>query len=141
MQEKFYNKVIEKTKTIVRIMELLVACLLILMILLGLSYLVVKLTEYFGTHFYLTSFEIHSMLDVVLAIFIVIELFRITIAYADEREVLPTVLEAVFVVVARKVVLYEFKTEKLVGAIALALLLIPVVLAYFLLWKREHKEH
>lgn len=69
----------------------------------------------------------------VLEIFILIELFRIAIAYMQHKNVIPTVLEAALVAVARKFVAFEPKGDILESALALTALLLAVALSWFLL--------
>lgn len=69
----------------------------------------------------------------VLEIFILIELFRIAVAYMQHRNVIPTVLEAALVAIARKFVAFEPAGNIMYSAIALAVLLLAVAMSWFLL--------
>lgn len=69
----------------------------------------------------------------ILEIFILIELFRIAVAYMQHKNVIPTVLEAALVAVARKFVAFEPHGNPLYYAGALAVLLLAVAVSWFLL--------
>ena len=73
--------------------------------------------------------------SIVLEVFILVELFRIALAYMHHKNVVPTVLEAALVAIARKFVMFEPSTglESLMYAGALALLLMVVSLSWYLL--------
>jgi uncharacterized membrane protein (DUF373 family) len=81
-----------------------------------------------------------AVLDVALVIFIIVELFRIAIAYLRHTDVIPTVLEAGLVAIARKLVTFDTHAaaaDVLMKAGALAVLLLAVALTWYLLAKRN----
>jgi len=76
------------------------------------------------------------VLDATLIIFIIIELYRIADAYMRREDILPTVMEAALVAVARKLVTFDMHadaTVTLFRAVALALLFIAVGVVWYLL--------
>lgn len=75
----------------------------------------------------------HPSLDKVMTFFIIVELFRIAVAYIKHDEVLHTVLEAGIVAVARKIVLYDFTAYGLPGAAAYAVMLAVLMAGYVFL--------
>jgi uncharacterized membrane protein (DUF373 family) len=74
---------------------------------------------------------VHAALDRILLFFIVVELFRIAIAYIQHQDVMHTVIEAGLVAVVRKIVLFNFADYGLQGAAAYSVLLIVLVIAFF----------
>jgi len=82
--------------------ELAIAFLLVILAALGFGYLGALLLSLFQTHIFLKPQEIHGLLDTALVLFLVIELFRIALAYVTGQKVLGTVIEAAFVAVARE---------------------------------------
>jgi uncharacterized membrane protein (DUF373 family) len=81
-----------------------------------------------------------AVLDVALMIFIIVELFRIAIAYLRHEDVIPTVLEAGLVAIARKLVTFDTHlagADVLMKAAGLAVLLLAVGLTWYLLAKRN----
>ena len=83
----------------------------------------------------LTHAEFTNIISTILEIFILVELFRIAIAYMKHENVIPTVLEAALVAVARKFVVFEGGADYLVTALGLAALLLAVAVAWWLLAK------
>jgi uncharacterized membrane protein (DUF373 family) len=91
-----------------------------------------------GPRFHLASYV--AVLDVALVIFIIVELFRIAIAYLRKDDVIPTVLEAGLVAVARKLVTFDTHaaaSDVLMKAAGLGLLLLAVGVTWYLLAKRN----
>ncbi len=131
LRHTFVDRVASHAGFVVRVAEVALAVILGIVAVLGLVRLVAALIELESVHLGLSAAEMRGLLDLALVIFLVVELFRIALAYVAEHEVLPTVIEAVLVAVARKVVLYEFSVEGLAGALALAVLLAVAVVAYF----------
>ncbi|MFA5867110.1 MAG: phosphate-starvation-inducible PsiE family protein [Actinomycetota bacterium] len=124
-----YTRFIEDA---VVVAEVLIAGIMLILIILGVAYLVVSLVASFGEGFVFDHDRLIKLLDIALIVFIIIELFRITLAYITGERVMPTVIEAAFVAVGRKIVLYEFKSDGLYGALSLAALLAVVAAAHYL---------
>lgn len=76
-----------------------------------------------------------KIISTILEVFILVELFRIALAYMAHRNVLPTVLEAALVAVARKVVIFEPKGDVLGYAAALAAIFLAISISWYLLAK------
>lgn len=85
----------------------------------------------------LTRLEFTNVMAAVLQVFILVELFRIAIAYMKHENVIPTVLEAGLVAVARQFVVFEGGNglSSLFAALGLAALLIAVAFSWWLLAK------
>lgn len=122
---------------VVVLSEILIAVILAILVLLGVVYLISSLWNALGEGVLINSKRLIELLDIALIVFISIELFRITLAYITGQHVLPTVVEAAFVAIGRKIVLYEYKVEGIYGALALAALLIGVTAAHFFTNKNE----
>lgn len=81
----------------------------------------------------LSSAEFNRLIGIILEVFILVELFRIAIAYMRHENVIPTVLEAALVAVARKFVVFEGGDGYLMTALGLSALLIAVALSWWML--------
>ena len=81
----------------------------------------------------LSEQDVNDLLERFLTVFVVIELFRIAVAYSRGQNVVLTVMEAALVAVVRKVVTFEIKDDFLAKSIALSALLVAVSIAWFLL--------
>lgn len=78
------------------------------------------------------------ILDATLLVFVIAELFKIALAYIRHEDVIPTVMEAALVAVARKVVVlnvHEAPTSVLMRSGALGLLLLALGVSWYLLAK------
>lgn len=123
-------------------LEQVVAALLVLITALGVVDLCLEIFDTVSSHpGYLTGAEIASILDTVLVVFIVIELFNIAVAYMTHKSVIPTVLEAALVAVARKLVIFEGGENVLEKAIALSLMMLAVAVSWWLLKRSDALEH
>lgn len=74
-----------------------------------------------------------ALINTVLEIFILVELFRIAMAYMSHENVIPTVLEAALVAVARKFVVFEGSNDYLAHAAGLGILILSVAVSWWLL--------
>jgi uncharacterized membrane protein (DUF373 family) len=73
------------------------------------------------------------IVGLILEVFILVELFRIAIAYMKHENVIPTVLEAALVAVARKFVVFEGSDDYLRTALGMASLLLAVAVSWWML--------
>lgn len=84
----------------------------------------------------LTHTEFTTTMGGVLQVFILVELFRIAIAYMKHENVVPTVLEAALIAVARKLIVFDSTgSEYLTSAVGLGVLLLAVAVSWWLLSK------
>ncbi len=81
----------------------------------------------------LTRTQFNAIIGTILEIFILVELFRIAIAYMNHENVIPTVLEAALVAIARKFVVFEGKEDYLQTALGMSALLLAVAVSWWLL--------
>jgi uncharacterized membrane protein (DUF373 family) len=81
----------------------------------------------------LSRAEFNLIIGTVLEIFILVELFRIAIAYMRHQNVIPTVLEAALVAVARKFVVFEGAGDYLFTALGMSALLLAVATSWLIL--------
>lgn len=117
---------------LIEVAELAIAIAMVIIIFLGLGYLLKVFISGLKSGLSLNSAQIHHHLDVVLTLFIVIELVRITFAYLTEQKIWAIVAETAFIALGRKIILFEYKTYGMSGALSLAILTIVVVIAYYL---------
>lgn len=125
-------------------LERAIAALLVIIAVLGSVDLVVELYNAVSDKGYLTPETILRVLDSVLVVFIVIELFNIAVAYMSRRNVVTTVMEAGLVAVVRKLVIFESTGDALyvlMKAGALSVLIVAIGLTWFLLRRSDACEH
>lgn len=130
------QKILDK---FVYLVEIVVAAVLVILSVLLLFSLISSVVAYITPDFAFGRTEFLAMISIVLEVFILVELFRIAIAYMNHENVVPTVLEAALVAVARKIVILEPKGDFLSYSIALGVLLIAVSLSWFLLARSKAK--
>jgi uncharacterized membrane protein (DUF373 family) len=130
---KLANKITDYLFSVALYAEVLLASLLLVLVIFGIGFFISRIVASVSQHVVLSPTIIRNELDIVLVIFIIIELFRIAVAYYQKKQVLSTVIEAAFVAIARKVVLFDFAIEGLNGAISLSLLMISIGISYFLI--------
>lgn len=117
-------------------LERAIAFLLVVIAALGAVDLVVEMFNAVSDKGYLTPDSILRVLDSVLVVFIVIELFNIALAYMKRKNVIATVMEAGLVAVVRKLVIFETTGDAqyiLMKAIALSVLILSIGLTWYLL--------
>ncbi len=128
-----FNDVMHKA---VDMLERAITVLLVVMAALGIVDLVVEMYDAVTKTGFLTPEAIVRVLDSVLIVFIVLELFSIALAYLQRRNVIGTVMEAGLVAVVRKLVIFETSGNAayvLMKGGALALLIIAVGVTWYLL--------
>jgi len=85
-------------------------------------------------HELLAAAGIWTLLDELLVFFVVIELFKMTLAYLQGANIVPVVLETMLVALARKVVVLEVGAPQFIGrSAALGALLVATAIAWYLL--------
>ncbi|MDI6692952.1 MAG: phosphate-starvation-inducible PsiE family protein [Anaerosomatales bacterium] len=122
----------------VHFIEFVVAGLLVVIAALGAVDLIVELVGAVSEKGYLTPQTVLRVLDSVLVVFVVIELFSIALAYLEKRNIIATVMEAGLVAVVRKLVVFETGSDAsyvLLKSVSLGILILAIGLTWFLLRK------
>ena len=122
------------------VIEILVAIALVALAAGALVALFLQMYHIAITGIELTPSEFNVIIGTILEIFILIELFRIAISYMRHENVIPTVLEAALVAVARKFVVFEATPQYLQTAIGLSALLLAVAISWWFLSKSNACE-
>lgn len=140
MLERFTERVVRALHWATVIIEVLVALALVAVAIGALFALASEVLHIAGGGLALTTEEFNKVISTVLEIFILVELFRIAVAYMRHEHVVPTVLEAALVAVARKFVVFEGGADYLKTSIGLAALLIAVALSWWMLARSRALE-
>lgn len=133
MLERFTNRFIRALHWATIVIEVLVALALVALAAGALFALARELFEMAQGATVLTTVEFNKVIGTILEIFILVELFRIAVAYMRRVHVVPTVLEAALVAVARKFVVFEGGTNYLMTAVGLSALLLAVATSWWML--------
>lgn len=83
--------------------------------------------------------QLIKLLDIVLFVFIIIELMNIAIAFIEGRRVIYTVFEAVLVAIARKIIVSGTEPVDLDKAASLALITLAVGITWWLMARADIK--
>lgn len=83
--------------------------------------------------------QLIKLLDIVLLVFIIIELMNIAIAFIEGRRVIYTVFEAVLVAIARKIIVSGTEPMDLDKATSLALITLAVGVTWWLMTRVDLK--
>ena len=100
----------------------------------GLAYIMIRAGT--SSPFALAGDTYIAIIDAVLVVFIVVELFRIAVAYIRHHDVVPTVMEAALVAVARKVLIIEPSMDAqqlLYKSLGLGTLMLSIGVVWYLL--------
>jgi uncharacterized membrane protein (DUF373 family) len=117
---------------VMRAIESVLLVLLLCLTALGVSGLVADIAGSLGHHPYLDLSALLHDIDHVLAIFILVELISIVVAYLQSQRVFRRVIEAAFVAVTRKIIAFEPNETALPKGIVLALLLLSLSVSWYI---------
>jgi uncharacterized membrane protein (DUF373 family) len=131
--ERFTDKVVKGLHWATVIIEVLVAIALVVLAVMTLIALFYELIHLSTNGIILVTAEFNKIISTILEIFILVELFRIAVAYMRHEHVIPTVLEAALVAVARKFVVLEPARDFIQLAIGLSALLLAVAISWWLI--------
>lgn len=131
--EKFTERVVHTLHWTTIVIEVMVAVALVVLAMGMLLALGGELLNLAGTNVVADAAEFNKIIGMILEIFILVELFRIAVAYMRHVRVVPTVLEAALVAIARKFVVFEGGTNYLANALGLSSLLLAIAISWWLL--------
>lgn len=131
--ERFTDRVVKGLHWATVIIEVLVAIALIVLAVMTLIALFYELVHVSTNGIVLVTAEFNKIISTVLEVFILVELFRIAVAYMRHEHVIPTVLEAALVAVARKFVVLEPGKDFIQLALGLSALLLAVAISWWLI--------
>jgi uncharacterized membrane protein (DUF373 family) len=138
--ERFTERFVRVLHWATIVIEVLVALALVALAGMALAALFTDMAAIARTGITLTPAEFNAVISTILEIFIMIELFRIAVAYMRHDHVVPTVLEAALVAVARKFVVFEGGENYLQMALGLSCLLLAVAVSWWLLTRANTLE-
>ncbi|MCL9818227.1 phosphate-starvation-inducible PsiE family protein [Natronocalculus amylovorans] len=117
----------------------------LVLFIIGVFDLLLGLWELVTTGRFTDPIAVVELLDMVLLLLIIVEVHRTLIAYARKEAVVPIVISAAIIAITREIIslrIDEFDTtgDAVNAAGALALLLVGLVIAYFVIRYMEAKE-
>ena len=128
--------------SVVQVIEFFVASVLVLLAAIGAAALAFSVYGILAGGVAGSSDRFIAVLDLTLLIFVIAELFKIALAYIRHDDVIPTVMEAGLVAVARKIVVLDTHIpamDLLAKCAAYGILLVAVGLSWYLLSRTNPK--
>ncbi len=127
-----------------RALELATALFLLALFAIGVFDLALSLFELVVSGNFTDPDAVIELIDTVLVLLVIVEVFRTVIAFARDEPVLRVVVNAAFIAIARKVISFRFSEfadesgtpvygDALVAAAALAVLLLVLIAAFFVI--------
>lgn len=138
-------QVTEPSVIAMRWLVLATAYFALVLFIIGVFDLLLGLWELVTTGRFTDPIAVVELLDMVLLLLIIVEVHRTLIAYARKEAVVPIVISAAIIAITREIIslrIDEFNTtgDAVNAAGALALLLVGLVIAYFVIRYMEAKE-
>lgn len=138
-------QVTEPSVIAMRWLVLATAYFTLVLFIIGVFDLLLGLWELVTTGRFTDPIAVVELLDMVLLLLIIVEVHRTLIAYARKEAVVPIVISAAIIAITREIIslrIDEFNTtgDAVNAAGALALLLVGLVIAYFVIRYMEAKE-
>lgn len=128
----------EYTETVLEALELLTSIVLIFLFATGLFDLMLKIATMIQTGAITDPLNIIKLIDTVLLLLIIVEIYRTVVAYLADEAILPIVINVGIIAMARKII--SFRTDKfvtpedaLISGLAYGLLLFFLVGAYYVI--------
>lgn len=126
------GKSLKIAEGIAQVGEAVIAALLLFILFMGIGSFILQIFTSFTSEVY-TIEAIKKLIDKALILFIVLELYVITVSYLKREPVIKEVFIAAFIAVGRKILIYDYEKWGLSGAVSLAILLAAISLSYYLL--------
>jgi uncharacterized membrane protein (DUF373 family) len=134
MIDRRREKGISIADTIASLGEGIIAALLLFILFMGIASFVLQIFTSFTYEVY-TLDAIKKLIDKALILFIILELYVITISYIKREPVIKEVFIAAFIAIGRKILIYDYEKWGILGAAALSVLLFSVAFSYYLLYR------
>lgn len=124
---------VKALKTTVVLIERAITFVLVVLVALALVGLGGAIVHSLGEQPLLGPEQVTHLIDHVMVVFVLIELFAIALAYVQGRRVIRTVLEAALVAAARKVIAFEPGADALQRGVALSAVVLAIAATWFLM--------
>lgn len=120
------------------VLELLTAFIMVGLFAIGVYDLVLKMAVMLSSGAYTDPNAVIKLIDTALLLMIIVEIYRTVIAYVEDLNILPIVLNVGIIAMTRKIISfrtgkYATKEDALLSALAYGLLLVIVVGAFYLI--------
>ena len=142
--ENGFETIGSRSELLMDVLELATAFIMVILFGIGVYDLGLKLYLMIDSGTFTDPDEVIKLIDTALLLLIIVEIYRTVIAYVEDKNILPIVMNVGVVAMARKIISfrtskYSTKTEALLSAAAYGLLLAVLMLSFYLL-HRIQKE-
>lgn len=126
------------------VLELLTAFIMVGLFTIGVYDLGLKMFKIVTTGTYTDPNAVIKLIDTALLLMIIVEIYRTVIAYVEDLNILPIVLNVGIIAMTRKIISfrtgkYATKSDALISALAYGLLLVIVVAAFYLIHRIQQQ--
>lgn len=133
-----------RSEVMMDVLELVTALILIVLFAMGVYDLGLRMVEMVRTGTYTDPDAIIHLIDTALLLLIIVEIYRTVIAYVEDLNILPIVLNVGVIAMARKIISfrttkYATKSDALMSAVAYGLLMIVVVASLYFLHRIQNQ--
>lgn len=142
--ENGFEAIASRTEFLMDVLELATAFIMIILFAIGVYDLSLKVYQMVAAGTYTDPNEVIHLIDTALLLLIIVEIYRTVIAYVEDKNILPIVMNVGVVAMARKII--SFRTTKyattsdaLISASAYGLLMAILIGSFYLL-HRIQKE-
>ncbi|WP_435125553.1 phosphate-starvation-inducible PsiE family protein [Halobaculum sp. D14] len=123
------------SESVMDMLELVTALVLVFLFAVGVFDLGLKLAGMIQSGAITSARSVIKLIDTVLLLLIIVEIYRTVIAYVEDKEILPIVVNVGMIAMARKIISfrtgkYESASEALLGGLTYGLLLLFLVAAF-----------
>lgn len=120
------------------VLELVTAFIMVGLFTIGVYDLGLKMYQMIATGAYTDPNAVIKLIDTALLLMIIVEIYRTVIAYVEDLNILPIVLNVGIIAMTRKIISfrtgkYATKGDALIAALAYGVLLVIVVAAFYLI--------
>lgn len=137
--------VTEPSNVSMRWMVLVVAYILVGLFIIGVFDLLVSLGDLLTSGQFVDPFSVVDLIDTVLLLLIIVEIHRLLLAYIRQDPVIQIVINVGIIAIAREIISfriteYSGSSEALFAAASLAVLLLVLVFAFFVLYRTRSSD-
>ncbi|MFB6182512.1 MAG: phosphate-starvation-inducible PsiE family protein [Candidatus Nanohaloarchaea archaeon] len=141
---RFENMLARKADRLMDILQLTVVYLLVILFSMGVIDLGIKLYTFIASGKVLNATRVVSLLDTVLLLFLIVEVFRTTVAHLEDMKVLPLVIDIAIIGVARslitfRVAAYKTTSDAFMAALSYSVVLLVLIGGFYIVHRQERK--
>jgi uncharacterized membrane protein (DUF373 family) len=142
--ENVFERIGSRTEVFMDLLELATAFIMIILFSIGVYDLGLKVYQLLVSGSYTDPNAVIKLIDTALLLLIIVEIYRTVIAYVEDLNILPIVMNVAVVAMARKIISfrtgkYATTSDALLSALSYGVLLLIIMVSFYLL-HRIQKE-